>query len=168
MRCWTDRGIGDLQSTRDVRHFRHRRQAAQAWNGVARSAQPYRGRTHRSDGRRDRIHRISGKPPDVIPCLYRFLWLATHERETWLEASKIADVHGFLAFRLTRRWTTSTASADPGGALDMEKMEWCGHSPRSRRDAGGEDAGTPAAGRSHRRGDARGRRKQPAFVRAPA
>lgn len=72
----------------------------------------------------DRIHRISGKPPDVIPCLYRFLWLATHERETWLGASKIADVHGFLAFRLTGQWTTSTASADPGGALDMERMEW--------------------------------------------
>src|SRR5437763_629312 len=72
----------------------------------------------------ERIHRISGKPADVTPCLYRFLWLATHERETWRKASKVAEVHGFLTFKLTGEWTTSTASADPAGALDMERMEW--------------------------------------------
>jgi sugar (pentulose or hexulose) kinase len=72
----------------------------------------------------ERIHRISGKPADVTPCLYRFLWLATNERETWLRADKVAEVHGFLAFKLTGEWSTSTASADPAGALDMERMEW--------------------------------------------
>jgi sugar (pentulose or hexulose) kinase len=72
----------------------------------------------------ERIHRISGKPADVTPCLYRFLWLASNERETWGKADKVAEVHGFLTFKLTGEWATSTASADPAGALDMERMEW--------------------------------------------
>ena len=72
----------------------------------------------------ERIHRISGKPADVTPCLYRFLWLATNERETWRRADKVAEVHGFLSFKLTGSWMTSTASADPAGALDMERMQW--------------------------------------------
>jgi sugar (pentulose or hexulose) kinase len=72
----------------------------------------------------ERIHRISGKPADVTPCLYRFLWLARNESETWRKADKVAEVHGFLTFKLTGQWATSTASADPAGALDMEKMTW--------------------------------------------
>src|SRR5436190_898747 len=31
----------------------------------------------------DRIHRISGKPPDVVPCLYRCRWFARHMPELW-------------------------------------------------------------------------------------
>ncbi|HEV8391001.1 MAG TPA: FGGY-family carbohydrate kinase, partial [Dongiaceae bacterium] len=36
----------------------------------------------------------------------------------------IAEVHAYLAFRLTGHWVTSTASADPTGALDMKKHAW--------------------------------------------
>ena len=60
----------------------------------------------------ERIHAISGKPLDVIPCLYRILWLRDNEPALLDRAERIAEVHGFLAFRLTGRWATSTASAD--------------------------------------------------------
>jgi sugar (pentulose or hexulose) kinase len=36
----------------------------------------------------------------------------------------IADVHAYLVFRLTGRWVTSTASADPTGMLDMLRLDW--------------------------------------------
>jgi len=72
----------------------------------------------------ERLHAISGKPPDVTPCLYRFLWLREHEPEVFARAERIADVHAYLTFRLTGEWATSTASADPLGVLDMAAMDW--------------------------------------------
>ena len=80
-----------------------------------------------SFGRRfgaDRLHAISGKPLDVIPCLFRMIWHAEHEPALFDAAEMLADVHGYLAFRLTGRWVTSTASADPMGILDMRRMAW--------------------------------------------
>ena len=70
----------------------------------------------------DRLHRISGKPPDLTPAVYRFAWLAEHESEVFGRVEKVADVHAFLTFRFTGAWTTSTASADPLGILDMAGM----------------------------------------------
>jgi sugar (pentulose or hexulose) kinase len=72
----------------------------------------------------DRIHRISGMPPDVVPCLYRCRWFAKHTPELWKKMAMTAEVHGFLAFKLTSQWVTSTASADPMGLLDLEKGDW--------------------------------------------
>lgn len=72
----------------------------------------------------ERIHAISGKPLDVIPCLYRILWLRDNEPALLDRAERIAEVHGFLAFRLTGRWATSTASADPMGMIDMTRLDW--------------------------------------------
>ena len=72
----------------------------------------------------ERVHAISGKPLDVIPCLYRILWLMEHEPEVFARADLIADVHAYLGFHLTGRWVTSTASADPMGLLDMRGLEW--------------------------------------------
>jgi xylulokinase len=72
----------------------------------------------------ERIHAISGKPLDVIPCLYRILWLQDNEPALLDRAERIAEVHGFLAFRLTGRWATSTASADPMGMIDMTRRDW--------------------------------------------
>ena len=72
----------------------------------------------------ERVHAISGKPLDIIPCLYRVLWLKEHEPDLFGRAEIIADVHGYLAFRLTGRWVTSTASADPMGMLDMRRLDW--------------------------------------------
>jgi sugar (pentulose or hexulose) kinase len=72
----------------------------------------------------ERVHAISGKPLDVIPCLYRMIWLREHEPEQFARTEKMAEVHGYLVFCLTGRWATSTASADPMGILDMRRLDW--------------------------------------------
>jgi xylulokinase len=74
----------------------------------------------------ERVHAISGKPLDVIPCLYRILWLMQHEPALFAQAELIADVHAYLGFHLTGSWVTSTASADPMGLLDMRTLAWSG------------------------------------------
>ena len=71
-----------------------------------------------------RVHEISGKPLDVIPCLYRLIWMKEHEPEIFARARVFAEVHGYLCFRLTGAWITSTASADPMGLLDMRGFDW--------------------------------------------
>jgi sugar (pentulose or hexulose) kinase len=70
------------------------------------------------------VHAISGKPLDVIPCLYRIIWLKENEPALFERAARIAEVHGYLCFHLTGRWATSTASADPMGLLDMRQLDW--------------------------------------------
>ena len=72
----------------------------------------------------ERLHSLSGKPLDVIPCLFRMVWHAEHEPALLAQAEMIAEVHGYLAFRLTGAWRTSTASADPMGVLDMRSRRW--------------------------------------------
>jgi sugar (pentulose or hexulose) kinase len=72
----------------------------------------------------ERVHAISGKPLDVIPCLYRMIWLREHEPEVLERTARIAEVHAYLIFRLTGHWVTSIASADPTGTLDMRKRTW--------------------------------------------
>jgi sugar (pentulose or hexulose) kinase len=72
----------------------------------------------------DRVRAISGKPLDVIPCLYRMIWLLEHEPESVRMADHFADVHAYLTFQLTGNWVTSTASADPTGMLDMQAGVW--------------------------------------------
>ena len=72
----------------------------------------------------DTIHRISGKPVDVTPCLYRCAWLGEHEPRLWRKTAMTAEVHGVLVHFLTGTWKTSTASADPMGLLDLEVFDW--------------------------------------------
>ncbi|HKV53837.1 MAG TPA: FGGY-family carbohydrate kinase [Candidatus Binataceae bacterium] len=72
----------------------------------------------------EKIHAISGKPVDITPCLYRMVWLRENEPNVLNRAAYVAEVHGYLCFRLTGRWATSTASADPLGVLDMERLVW--------------------------------------------
>jgi len=73
---------------------------------------------------RDEIHRISGKPIDLTPCLYRCAWFDAHMPEIWSRTAKTAEVHGVLVHQLTGEWVTSTASADPMGLLDMKAQDW--------------------------------------------
>jgi sugar (pentulose or hexulose) kinase len=70
------------------------------------------------------IHKISGKPPDVTPCLYRCLWLARHMPRVWGKTFKTAEVHGVLTHFLTGQWHTSLASADPMGLIDVASYDW--------------------------------------------
>lgn len=73
---------------------------------------------------RDRIHKISGKPPDMTPCLYRCRWFSKHMPKMWARTAKTAEVHGVLTHFLTGQWATSTASADPMGLLDVSSYDW--------------------------------------------
>ena len=72
----------------------------------------------------ERSHAINGKPLDVIPCLFRIIWMRENERDIFARTAKFADVHAFLVHRLTGRWVTSTASADPTGLLDISAFDW--------------------------------------------
>jgi len=72
----------------------------------------------------ERIHGISGKPPDMAPVAYRIAWMLRNEPELLRRTAMFADVHGYLAWRLTGLFRTSWASADPLGLLDMEKKAW--------------------------------------------
>ena len=72
----------------------------------------------------DRIHAISGRPVDVIPVVYRLHWLAQNRPELLERTRTIADVHGFLALRLTGSATASYTSADPFGLFDIVAKQW--------------------------------------------
>jgi len=50
-------------------------------------------------------------------------WFERHMPDLWTKMSVTAEVHGFLAFKLTGQWVTSTASADPW-ASRFEKGDW--------------------------------------------
>ena len=75
---------------------------------------------------RDRIHEISGKPADVVVPINRLVWLSENEPENMAKTAHYADVHCFLAHKLTGAWTTSIASADPSGMLELETGKWSG------------------------------------------
>lgn len=70
------------------------------------------------------IHRISGKPADVTPCLYRCRWLSTHMPKVWAKTAMTAEVHGVLTYFLTGHWATSVSSADPMGLIDVKSYDW--------------------------------------------
>src|SRR3954468_13501564 len=72
----------------------------------------------------DAIHRLTGKPPDTTPALYKLLWLREHEPETIERTRWVVDVHAFLVNRLTGAWRTTTACADPLGLIDMDRQDW--------------------------------------------
>lgn len=71
-----------------------------------------------------RVHERSGKPPDTTPAIYKLAWLSRHEPAVLATAAHVVDVHGYLAWRLTGRWATSTASADTLGLLDAATLTW--------------------------------------------
>lgn len=71
-----------------------------------------------------RVHELSGKPPDTTPAIYKLAWLARHEPAVLAAAAHVVDVHGYLAWCLTGRWATSTASADTLGLLDAAALTW--------------------------------------------
>lgn len=71
-----------------------------------------------------RMHEVSGKPPSTTPSLYKLAWLADNEPEVLEHTSMIADVHAYLVRKLTGRWATSWASADPLNVVDMRTFEY--------------------------------------------
>lgn len=72
----------------------------------------------------DVLHRLSGKPVDLVPCIYRMRWLREHEPERLDSAARILDVAGYLTQRMTGAARTSWTSADPFGIFDIEAKAW--------------------------------------------
>jgi len=72
----------------------------------------------------DRLHQITGKALSLTPSNGKILWLLEHEPDVIARAHKILDTHAFLAFRLTGQFTTSVASADPMGLVDLRTGKW--------------------------------------------
>jgi xylulokinase len=70
------------------------------------------------------LHRITGKPSDTTPALYKLLWLRDNEPEILERTRRVVDVHTYLVHRLTGRWRTTVACADPLGLIDMEEGDW--------------------------------------------
>jgi sugar (pentulose or hexulose) kinase len=72
---------------------------------------------------RARIHAVTGKPLCVTPSLTKILWLAHHRPDVFARA-RFADVHAWLALRLTGRFCTGLAAADPMGLIDLGLGDW--------------------------------------------
>jgi xylulokinase len=70
------------------------------------------------------VQETTGKPPNPTPAWYKLLWLRAHEPETLDRTERVVDVQAYLVHRLTGRWTTSWASADPLGVVDMRTFDY--------------------------------------------
>lgn len=70
------------------------------------------------------LHRITGKPIDVTPCVYRLAWMRDHAPGLLAAADRIVDVHGYLTRQLTGTAAASWISADPFGIFDIHAKEW--------------------------------------------
>jgi sugar (pentulose or hexulose) kinase len=73
---------------------------------------------------KEKIHRITGKPVDYAPVVYRLAWMKKHEPDLFKKICKICDVHSYLAWKLTGHFRTSWASADPLGLFDLKRRKW--------------------------------------------
>jgi sugar (pentulose or hexulose) kinase len=72
----------------------------------------------------DRIHKITGKPKDYAPVVYRLAWMKENEKDLFRKVARFCDVHTYLVYKLTGFYKTSWASADPMGIFDLEKKTW--------------------------------------------
>ena len=59
------------------------------------------------------IHKITGRPKDPCPCLYRVYWLKKNEKKIFDEVACFADVQAFLVHRLSGEFNTGWISSDP-------------------------------------------------------
>ncbi len=72
----------------------------------------------------DTIHRLTGKPVDVTPVLYRLRWMANHQPELLKQTRYLLDVQSYLIYRLTGNFLTSWTSADPFAIFDIAEKQW--------------------------------------------
>lgn len=73
----------------------------------------------------ENTHRITGRVPDVIPCLYRFAWIKAHEPAVWRDTACFVDVQAFLVQRFCGGdFRTGWTSADPMGIFDLKEKCW--------------------------------------------
>jgi xylulokinase len=72
----------------------------------------------------DRLRRLSGKEADFGPALPKIAWLAAEEPEIHRATALFCDVQAYLVGRLTGRFRTSWAGADPLALFDIEARRW--------------------------------------------
>lgn len=72
----------------------------------------------------ERLHSLTGKPHDWAPAIYSLAWLANAEPQLFRQIRHVYDPHAWLVRRLTGRFVTSWASADPFGAFDIHQHRW--------------------------------------------
>jgi xylulokinase len=73
----------------------------------------------------DNIHRITGRPPDLTPALYRFIWLRENNRKAWDDTRWFVDVQSYLVKQLCGgEYRNGWISADPMGIVDMQRHCW--------------------------------------------
>jgi sugar (pentulose or hexulose) kinase len=70
------------------------------------------------------IHRITGKPVDYAPVVYRLAWMKRHEPDLFKKIFMVCDVQTWLVWKLTGLFKTSWASADPLGLFDLKNKRW--------------------------------------------
>ena len=70
------------------------------------------------------VHGVSGRPPSTTPSFYKLAWLRTNEPDVIDRTAMVADVHAYVAHRLTGRWATSWASADALGLIDIHHFTY--------------------------------------------
>jgi xylulokinase len=71
-----------------------------------------------------KLHRITGKPADYAPVVYRLAWMKRHEPDLFRKIHMVCDVHTWLVWKLTNSFKTSWASADPLGLFDLKNKRW--------------------------------------------
>ncbi|MGR9416824.1 xylulokinase [Rhizobium leguminosarum] len=72
----------------------------------------------------DVLHGISGKPVDVIPCVYRLRWMRANQPELLDKAAYILSVHDYLTMQLSGTPQATWTSADPFGIFDIVSKTW--------------------------------------------
>ncbi len=70
------------------------------------------------------LHRITGKPVDYAPVVYRLAWMKKHEPGRFRRTAMFCDVQSWLVRRLTGVFATSWAAADPLGLFDTRRKIW--------------------------------------------
>jgi sugar (pentulose or hexulose) kinase len=70
------------------------------------------------------IQRITGKPVDYAPVVYRLAWMKKREPHLFRHIGMICDVHTYMVWKLGGVFKTSWASADPLGLFDVKLKRW--------------------------------------------
>lgn len=86
----------------------------------------------------NKMHQITGRHPDLTPCVYTLAWMQKHASEIYRKTACFVDVQCYLVHKLcaesdstdsnasatAKQWKTGWISADPMGMFDMENKCW--------------------------------------------
>ena len=73
----------------------------------------------------EKIHRITGRMPDLTPCLYSLAWMRENEMQAWNNTAHFVDVQAYLVQRLCGGgYRTGWISSDPMGIFDLQEKRW--------------------------------------------